>query len=90
MKKSRLVVMLSASAISGCMSLLGTLADDPSVSKVFIGTRTDANLVANGCPNASPCLMPRPLAAVDLPLSLITDTLLLVYTIPTSSSHREP
>jgi len=74
--------------LAGCASLIGTFAADSQVNKIYIGTRTDAQLVANGCPGASPCLLPRPVAALDLPLSLITDTLLLIYTMPSSpSSH---
>jgi len=82
------LVVLLGSLLPGCASLIGTFAADSQVNKIYIGARTDAQLVVQGCPDASPCLLPRPFAALDLPLSLITDTLLLVYTVPSSpSSH---
>jgi len=82
------LILCVGNLLCGCASLIGTFAADSQVNKVYIGTRTDAELVAHGCPAASPCLLPRPVAALDLPFSLITDTLFLVYTVPSSpSSH---
>ena len=88
MPNLRLTALLSMTSLSGCASLIGTFAADPSVNKVFIGARTDVQLLAQGCPNASPCLLPRPVAALDLPFSFVTDTLLLIYTVPSSASKH--
>ena len=85
----RLASLLLVTTLPGCASLLGTFAESEP-NKVFIGVRTDAHLIANGCPAPSPCLLPRPLAALDLPFSLVTDTVLLLYTVPSSSWSREP
>lgn len=82
------VALLSMTSLSGCASLIGTFAADPSVNKVYIGSRTDVQLLEKGCPGASPCLLPRPVAALDLPFSFVTDTLLLIYTVPSSASSH--
>ena len=86
-KKFHLAVLLPTVALSGCAALVGTFAES-GPNKVFIGTRTDAQSIAHGCPNASPCMLPRPVAIVDLPLSLVVDSLFLVYTVPYSLAHE--
>lgn len=83
---TRLLLLLPIALLSGCASMLGTFAQS-GPDKVFIGTRTDAQLIAKGCPDASPCLLPRPIAALDLPLSAVMDTLFLVYTVPYTASR---
>ena len=60
-------------------------------SSVYIGVRTDASILSSpfdkGCRESSECGMNialSPFALIDLPFSLVVDTLLLPYTIPKS------
>lgn len=65
----RVVVVSLAFMVSGCMTV-GTLADSETKNKVYSGTIAH---VENGCGHGL-CL--------DLPFSLVLDTVLLPVTIP--------
>ena len=78
----QLATMVLAFSLSGCASTLFTLAPDDG-SKVYVGTRVDAGLIGEWSQGSSvPGLhFLIPLCFLDLPLSLVTDTVYLPYTL---------
>ena len=78
---SRLVAFATVVVLGGCMSLGGTFLEEDECNKVYIGTRLDMICVTSGGHNVASapfCLL------LDLPFSLVADTVLLPFTIPVS------
>ena len=77
-----------ASHVSGCASLATTFENDPEVdSKIYIGTRFDSYALASMFTSETDSggkgmmVLAFPVFLIDLPLSVIMDTVLLPYTI---------
>lgn len=92
--KSLCVVV--AAGISGCASIAATFTErgDEAISgsKVYAGTRTDLFLIeAAGIHSASKTdtFLLRFACVIDLPLSLVADTLFLPYTLTTINTGTE-
>lgn len=62
------------------MALGGTFLEEKECNKVYIGTRIDTEFITSGGHN----LAGAPLNLVDLPFSVVVDTVFLPYTIPVS------
>src|SRR5947209_6587737 len=78
---SRLISFATVVVLGGCMSLGGTFLEEDECNKVYIGTRLDMICVTSGGHNVASapfCLL------LDLPFTLVADTVLLPYTIPVS------
>jgi uncharacterized protein YceK len=70
-------VLAACVLLSGCVSLAETFHEDDQ-SKVYIGTRTDAKLVAASLRSRFSEFL---FHLIDLPLSFVMDTVLLPYTV---------
>jgi uncharacterized protein YceK len=94
--------LLSALLMVGCASLSVTFNPDPKFGQdknpIYAGTRFDAEALAAPFDGASsdPGSWPDPIIwvfypffIVDLPLSMVMDTLLLPYTIPSYHSRTK-
>ncbi len=69
--------------LSGCATMTETFEDRShcGVSRVYCGTRVDAMVIAAATDESAGVIRAFwPIALVDLPLSLVADTLLLPYT----------
>lgn len=82
----RFALIVAACFLSGCASLFMAFNDDHE-SKVYAGTVIDARMVAA---NDAPTVWQvwRVFCLLDLPFSLVMDTVLLPYTVFTG--HGEP
>ena len=87
--RTRLAAVCLASVLSGCAAISQTFDDNPG-SKIYAGTRLDGAIIFSGFSGRGDasdwlggfrvviwfgCL-------VDLPFSLVADTVLLPYTVP--------
>ena len=68
--------------LSGCGTAIGMVNDEvyPS-SKVYVGVQQDLLILSNRADEEGYLGAFAPLALIDLPLSLVMDTLLLPYTL---------
>ena len=78
MKYIWVLIILVAVVITGCSSLGGTFLIEKD-NKIYIGIRRDVCYINNWEEYGSVAV---PISAIDLPFSLIMDTILLPYTIP--------
>ena len=74
-----LVSLIALLSLGGCMALGGTFLDE-QCNKVYIGTSIDLSCITSGGHNIASA----PLCLVDLPFSIVLDTVFLPYTIPAS------
>jgi len=74
MKASMVTLLFSC---SGCLSINGIMNDEEKM--IYIGVRTDAEAISYFGKDESGWGL---LGLIDLPLSLVMDTVLLPYTIP--------
>jgi uncharacterized protein YceK len=77
----KFAILISCLFITGCMSLGGTFADD-RCNKIYAGTSIDIDYLVNN--SGGHGITNVPFIIIDLPFSLVMDTLLLPYTIPKS------
>lgn len=81
----RVLLGVSTLSLSACISLLTTLPSghgEVPDNNIYMGTRTHIDALQRNSGS--------PLAAIDFPLTLAMDTLLLPYTVPhTLSSLQE-
>ena len=83
-KASMAIVLFSC---SGCLSINGIMNDEEKL--VYIGVRTDAKAISYLGKNEPGWGL---MGLIDLPLSLVMDTVLLPYTIPhdLSDTKKQP
>lgn len=89
MKKFQLVLLVLISLISGCASIHQTFIskeyENEAVgpygirNKVYAGIKSDADAVV-GCCYMLACIC-APIAIIDMPFSIVADTLFLPYTV---------
>ncbi len=83
------VLLLTASLLSGCASIVGTFFNPPEDgNRVYVGTRGRFKQLTfqedtDNFGAVALCLA-WPFIAIDLPFCVIADTLFLPYTIPAS------
>ena len=87
--RKMLVLLWASGLLMGCASIRGTFVDPPKDgNRVYAGTRLDLKDIALDCEcdpiGAVAHLILWPVFVVDLPLSMVTDTLFLPYTLASS------
>jgi uncharacterized protein YceK len=85
-RASRRATLALALALSGCMTIIDATVDDPLRLGIYGGTRTFF-FDDTGASHTSACLIGFFLFPIDLPLSLVADTLFLPITIPYTLTH---
>jgi uncharacterized protein YceK len=100
MRQAYSVVFAAALMVLGGCATASTLTGK-NEQKVYGGTRLDATLISEGFSSDSPAAktagIERPILAceglcglVDLPLSVVADTVVLPVTVPISLNHSQP
>lgn len=83
-------LLVASLLLSACSTMSETFADRPHCgpSLVYCGTRFDIAVIAAGfIDNSALVKALGPFAAIDLPFSLVADTVLLPYTISKDLSN---
>lgn len=83
----------SIGLLSGCSTFAETFSENPHCpgSLVYCGTRVDAYLISVATDEDAGILRAFwPIALIDLPFSVVADTLILPYTLYRDAAPEEP
>ncbi len=75
-----ILVCFILSLLGGCSSIFNSFGDKETGSRVYIGVRKDIKCIVSGG-HSHLSGIDKVMAVIDLPFSLVADTILLPYTI---------